>query len=100
MYNHGQKPCTNILLHEQARACTCTCTFLKGTCTCGLLCTHISMHKLIIQCTMYMYMYMYTCTQHIHVLPLLLLMKGTKVQTLCARAVAGAWCMAGRLIAI
>ena len=27
-------------------------------------------------------------------------MKGTKVQTLGARAVAGAWCMAGRLIAI
>ena len=25
-------------------------------------------------------------------------MKGTKVQTLGARAVAGAWCMAGRLI--
>ena len=26
-------------------------------------------------------------------------MKGTKVQTLGARTVAGAWCMAGRLIA-
>ena len=93
MYNHGQKPCTNLLLHEQARACT----FLKATCTCGLLCTH----KLIIQCTMYnvhVHVHVYTCTQHIHVLPLL--MKGTKVQTLGARAVAGAWCMAGRLIAI
>ena len=29
-----------------------------------------------------------------------IIMKGTKVQTLGARAVAGAWCMAGRLIAI
>ena len=28
------------------------------------------------------------------------IMKGTKVQTLGARAVAGAWCMAGRLMAI
>ena len=31
---------------------------------------------------------------------LLVIMKGTKVQTFGARAVAGAWCMAGRLIAI